>query len=217
MCDSHLRFIYAAAAAPGHTNDDRVFCKLELLNKWLDELEREFFVIGNNTYTLKDSLQIPFSGSEKQSDNFNRAFCFWLSQLRICIEMAFGLLTTKWRIFRSNLLFATDRNSQIIQVAMKLHNYVINYDKLKLERDMGMEFDNLERFGVKPLADGPGGNHGFLPLEESLSEREKEAYRKCMKDGGVTMKENDGEEVGVSDPRDLILEQLRERGMDRPL
>ena len=110
--------------------------------------------------------------------------CFWLSQFHICTEIAFGLLTIKWRIFCTKLLFATDRNSQIIQVAMKLYNYVINYDKLKLGRDMGMDFDDLERFGVEPLVDGPEGNSGFLLLEETLSEREKKAYRKSMEEGG---------------------------------
>ena len=129
--------------------------------------------------------------------------------------MAFGLLTTKWRIFRSNLSFATDRNSQIIRVAMKLHNFVINYDKLKLGRDVGMEFDDLDRFGVEPLADGPKGNRGYLPSENSLSKKEKEDYRRVMAEGGVTVREE--EEVGVSDRRDHILEQLRERGMERPL
>ena len=111
MCDSHLQFIYMAVVAPGRTNDAQAFRKLKLLNKWLDELKREFFVVGDNAHPLKDSLQIPFSGSEKQSDNFKCAFCFWLSQLHIRIEMAFGLLTTKWRIFRTNLSFATNRNS----------------------------------------------------------------------------------------------------------
>ena len=82
---------------------------------------------------------------------------------------------------------------------------------------MGVEFDDLERFGVDPLADGPKGNHGFFKFEESLSEREKEAYRKSMEDRGVPMKENGGDEVGVSDRRDLILERLQERGMERPL
>ena len=79
MCDSHLRFIYMAVAGPGRTNDARAFRKLEILRKWLDELEQEFFIIGDNAYPLMNSLQIPFSGSEKQSDDFKRALCFWLS------------------------------------------------------------------------------------------------------------------------------------------
>ena len=60
----------------------------------------------------------------------------------------------------------------------------------------GIGWNDLERFGVEPLA-----------------EREKAAYRKSMEDGGVPMKENDGDEVGVSDRRDLILERLQERGI----
>ena len=61
MCDSHLRFIYMAIAGPGRTNDARAFRKLEILRKWLDKLEQEFFILGDNAYPLMNSLQIPFS------------------------------------------------------------------------------------------------------------------------------------------------------------
>ena len=49
----------------------------------------------------------------------------YLSQMRICIEMTFGQLTTKWRIFRSNLNYLTQKNGQIMYMGAKLHNYVI--------------------------------------------------------------------------------------------
>ena len=94
MCDSHLRFIYLAVAAPGRTNDCRAFNRLDNLLEWLKKLPKAFFIIGDNAYPLSDALQIPFSGADKH-DDFNRAFNYWLSQLRIRIEMAFGLLTTK--------------------------------------------------------------------------------------------------------------------------
>ena len=67
---------------------------------------------------------IPFTSAEILGEGY-RAYNFYLSQLRICIEMAFGLLTTKWRKLRSTLNFATCKNAQIIQVCTKLHNFVI--------------------------------------------------------------------------------------------
>ena len=59
----------------------------------------------NNAYPLLKSLSIPFSGTDAW-DEYNDSYNFHLSQLRICIEMCFGRLTTKWRIFRSKLLAA---------------------------------------------------------------------------------------------------------------
>ena len=74
--------------------------------------------------------------------------------------MAFGRLTTKWRIFRSDLNCATAKNCQIIRVGIKLHNYVINADNLNLCR---YESDNFNDLGVEPLENGPAGNRGYLP------------------------------------------------------
>ena len=181
------------------------------------KLQKDFFVIGDNAYPLSDALQIPFSGADKH-DDFNHAFNYWLSQLRIRIEMAFGLLTTKWRIFRGDLTCCTARNSQIIRVAAKLHNFVINYDKLMLGRDVGENFEDVDAFGVEPLPGGPDDNRGFLPSEFSLSEEEAALQiahqEERMQEGweGMVVEE---EEVQTT-RRDRILQALKERGMDRP-
>ena len=58
----------------------------------------DFFLVGDNAYPLSDKLLIPFSGATKHR-TYCRTYNFYLSQLRIRIEMAFGRLSTKWRIF----------------------------------------------------------------------------------------------------------------------
>ena len=78
--------------------------------------------------------------------------------------MAFGRLTTKWRIFRSDLNCSTKKNCQIIRVGIKLHNYVINADNLNLLR---FNCNNFNDLGVEPLVDGPPGNRGYFPTEPS--------------------------------------------------
>ena len=77
--------------------------------------------------------------------------------------MAFRRLTTKWRIFRSDLLSenGTQTNCQIIRVGAKLHNYVINADRLNFRHVPDDNFDTLE---VEALVDGPNGNVGYLPI-----------------------------------------------------
>lgn len=125
ICDHQLRFIYFAVAAPGSTNDARALNKCIHLCQWIDGLEGSpFFLVGDNAYTGKDQLLVPFSGSN--ITEAQRTYNFFLSQVRIRIEMAFGRLTTKWRIFRCNLENGTRRNSMICRVAAVLHNFVIN-------------------------------------------------------------------------------------------
>jgi hypothetical protein len=70
----------------------------------------------------------PHNATKLWSDS-NIAFNFYLSQLRIRIEMAFGRLTTKWRRLRTTKNFAPAKNAKIIHVCTKLHNYVIRKSK----------------------------------------------------------------------------------------
>ena len=77
--------------------------------------------------------------------------------------MTFGRLTTKWRIFRSDLLSenGTQKNCQIICCAAKLHNHVINADNLNFLKVADDDYETLE---VQPLEEGPEGNIGYLPM-----------------------------------------------------
>ena len=159
MCDSNLRIIYTSVAGPGKMNDARAFRKLKYLQQWLEQLDDQFFCSGDNAYPLSNNMLIPFSGTSRH-DEHNLTYNFYLSQLRIRVEMAFGRLTTKWRIFRTDLNCSNEKNCMIIRVGIKLHNYVINSDDLKLNR---YDCNNYRDLGVEPLDDGPQGNRGYLP------------------------------------------------------
>ena len=99
---------------------------------------------------------IPFTSAEILGEGY-RAYNFYLSQLRIRIEMAFGLLTTKWRRLRSILNFATRKNAQIIRVCTKLHNFVIRM--AHAEGNGAGRVGQFQGDTVNPLT------YGILPLE----------------------------------------------------
>ena len=106
--------------------------------------------------------------------------------------MCFGRLTTKWRIFRSDLTFSTKKNSLIARVGAKLHNYVINADRLNF---INTDNDNHLEFEIEPLIYGPIGNMGYLPTEN----------RRLFHN-----------EVDQGEYRALKLRMIRERDMQRP-
>jgi hypothetical protein len=54
------------------------------------------------------------------------AFNFFLSQLRILVEQAFGMLVMKWHIFKRPLEAKFWQTMLIIEAAFCLHNYCIN-------------------------------------------------------------------------------------------
>ena len=103
VCDANLYFIHLAVAGKGQSNDARAFRKMTVLWQWIESLkDRGYFIIGDNAYPIMNTLLIPFSGVEA-GDPWKDAYNFYLSQLRIRIEMCFGRLTIKWRIFRTDL------------------------------------------------------------------------------------------------------------------
>lgn len=161
ICDANLRFLYVAIAAPGKTNDSRAFSRLLELRKWLNELPEEYFLIGDGAYAISNKMLIPYAGAEKHTP-YKRTYNFYLSQMRIRIEMAFGRLTTKWRIFRRDLSYSTRMNSNIIQAAFRLHNFVIDNENISFQKlSVG---NTLEQWGVDPLLHGPNGNNGYLNI-----------------------------------------------------
>ena len=110
--------------------------------------------------------------------------------------MAFGRLVTKWRIIHTNLNHSLKKNALIIQVAARLHNFVIDSDRIQYTRaSSGLDLAN---FGVEPMpADKfPRGSRGFLP----------------------SVPKNDGEtaEAINTGRRDWIIEEIRDRGLLQP-
>ena len=191
VCDSKLRFIYLSINSPGKTNDARAFQRCDSLQEWLDKLPEQYFLIGDNAYQLNSTMLVPFQGSQKRND-INTLFNFYLSQLRIRVEMAFGQMTTKWRIFRKNLDFSLHKNTIIIEAAAKLHNYVIESDGVHFDCSSGEM--SIEDFGVETLELGALENRGYLPSSLDKDEQ-KELDQKR---------------------RNSIIDEIRERQLFRP-
>ena len=190
ICDHRLRFIYFGITSPGKTGDARALNKCIKLRQWMEKHLKNspFFFVGDNAYVLCDELLIPYSGNNMTESQ--RTYNFYLSQMRIRIEMAFGRLTTKWRVFRTKLENTTETNSKICSVAAILHNYIIN------ETDIDERADGF----ISPLPGAPSDNLGYLPAQ---GDDEEET-------GGVS-----GE--GYSHRRMAFLSIVQRDGMVRPL
>ena len=119
--DSQCRFVFAALAAPGGVNDIMAYRKTGL-HIYCQNLPTGKYIIGDNAYVCSEHVLTPFSGDErknKQKDAFN----FYLSQLRIRIEMTFGLLVNKWRIFKRPLQMKVKNVGRVFLCATRLHNF----------------------------------------------------------------------------------------------
>ena len=200
LCDPDLIFNYVCIAAPGKTNDVRAFGRCTGLVDWLDNLPDQYFISGDNAYILSKKILIPFNGPEVFNET-NRTYNFYLSQLRIRVEMAFGLLTTKWRRLRTNLNFSQPMNALIIRVCFKLHNYCI-----RMSNDIhNSPTNDPTEYGIEPYINGTGTNDtyefGFLPT--NCNDDDTFSFFSCSN----------------TDPsrRDSVVADITSRAIQRPL
>jgi hypothetical protein len=124
VCDSNCRFIYAALAAPGGANDIAAYRSITL-PEMIEKLPLGNYVLGDNAYVCSEHLLTPFPGDEKK-EGVKDVYNFYLSQCRIRIEMTFGRLVNKWRIFRRPLQLKLSNTAKLFLCATRLHNYCID-------------------------------------------------------------------------------------------
>jgi DDE superfamily endonuclease len=128
-CDHHCRFVFLGVAGPGNLGDREAVNAVPLGNL-VESLPGLFCVIGDCAYTPTEHFVPIFRGENAQlpiNDNFN----FYASQLRIRIEMAFGLMVKKWGILHRPLSIKLRNVSKLIVVIGQLHNFCINERLLK--------------------------------------------------------------------------------------
>ena len=91
----------------------------------IEQLPLGKYVIGDNAYVCTEHILTPFPGSQRDKPK-NNAYNFYLSQLRIQIEMTFGLFVNKWRIFKCTLQVKLKKCWKSFLCATRLHNFCIN-------------------------------------------------------------------------------------------
>ena len=120
-CDSHCRFVYVALAAPGSSSDLVALRKTTLSDK-IANLPLGRYVIGDNAYVCTENLLTPFPGTQ-HSVPANNNYNFFLSQLRIRIEMTFGRFTNRWRMFQRPVQVKLRNLGKLFMCAAMLHNF----------------------------------------------------------------------------------------------
>ena len=196
-CDVHLRFLWFGVVGPGKTNDNVAFPRCGELYKTVMDLPFGLFFVGDAAYTLCETLLVPFTGSQRDNAD-NDAFNFYLSQLRIRIEMSFGRLVRKFAILQRNMETQMSTTSTILMVCARLHNYVINCELLEKGGDLGggvndelKEDDDLHC----TLMEGTPAGMQYLPI---LPDEEFKVIR------------------GMSMTRLALVEEIRRKNHRRP-
>lgn len=191
MCDARLRFHLFAVVAPGQTND-AVAYEATGLHDIIDKFPSGLYIVGDAAYVLTEHLLVPFTGSCRQ-DADKDSYNFFLSQLRIRIEMSFGLLTTKWRCLRKKLENTLENTAIILEACARMHNYVLDCKIAREEEEEdveGGEDDSQHEIHVMP---GSPLGWGYLPTVDTF----------------ISL-------PGSSLTREAVLRKIRRHGFRRP-
>ena len=130
LVDSDYIFRFCSAVCTGATHDALAY-SVSGLKREIDKgaLFGIFYIVGDEAYTLSNSLitPCPKSNADVDQDNFN----FFQSSMRMHIEQAFGMLVSRWRILRGGLQYSVAISTKIICLLMKLHNFILQNDTSK--------------------------------------------------------------------------------------
>ena len=185
VCDAKCRFQFFGIVAPGKCGDQVAFERTPLF-QYAQQLPDSFYIIGDAAYSVGEKMLTPFTGGHR-GDPSKDAYNFFLSQLRIRIEMSFGLLTNKWRILHAPLQTLLELSSEVLMSCAQLHNFCIDEDGEHRGSSTDavlacVEPDNRSQFGW-----------GYTPTVHN--------FRSIP---------------GTSIMRDMLLRKVTQQGMQRP-
>jgi hypothetical protein len=124
---------------------DRDAIDLVALGSLVKNLPGLYCVIADCAYTATEKLVPIFRGDMARIPR-NDVFNFYASQLRIRIEMAFGLMVQKWGILSRPLRIKIRKVKKLIIAVARLHNYCINRRLLAERRKLKKKGDGVVQY-----------------------------------------------------------------------
>jgi hypothetical protein len=130
ICDSEGRFLEVWITSPASASDYITY----ITSPFYQNLKAPGFLkpglalFGDNAYVTKRFMVSPFKSAVRGvRDDYN----FFQSQLRIRIEMAFGMLTQRWGVLRKPLAasLGIQKQLRIAEACCRLHNFCLKKDE----------------------------------------------------------------------------------------
>ena len=130
ICDHNLKFRWIEMKWPAATSDYMAWVTSSLalkLENDIDMIIEGGTIVGDCAYVKKLYMATPLKGF---LGGYEDAYNFYLSQLRITIERAFGVLVHRWAILRAPLICPIAKVSPLVLSLVRLHNFCIDQNEL---------------------------------------------------------------------------------------
>ena len=140
IVDHRKKVRWVSYSHKGASHDSSCFHETDLYKNKLTGMrdylyEHGLYILGDSAYSLESFLLCLYLQPMYKSaeDTFN----FYHSSARITVECAFGEIDLRWGIFWKRLMYSLEHTAIIIEGAMCLHNFLVDYrDDMKHERDL---------------------------------------------------------------------------------
>ncbi|GFQ68226.1 DDE Tnp4 domain-containing protein [Trichonephila clavata] len=134
--DANYKFVLVDIGAESHNSDVGVF-KNSIFGQSLEKGTLDlpypveipgttkmlpFLFIGDEAFPLKSNLMRPYPGVALSKDK--TIFNYRLSRARRCVENAFGIMASRFRIFRKPLVSSLETSTFTVAAAVCLHNFI---------------------------------------------------------------------------------------------
>ncbi|KAJ8685828.1 hypothetical protein QAD02_021621 [Eretmocerus hayati] len=141
VCDSDFIFTLVHIGEMGSCNDAGIFAScpigqmLERQELGLprgtaflpgSDIRTPCFFIGDDAFSLSERVVVPFPG--QHLTEAQRIFNYRISRPRRVIESAFGILSSRFRIFRTYIPFQPNVVDNIVYASVILHNFLKIYE-----------------------------------------------------------------------------------------
>ena len=126
--DHRCCFRWADICHPGSASDYTAWLTSDVGSKLQDPdqtiVAPGLTIIGDNAFVESNHMSVPIPGKHvtQEEDAYN----FYLSQLRITVERAFGILVHRFAILRTPISLSIKKVPALVMSLMRLHNWYID-------------------------------------------------------------------------------------------
>jgi hypothetical protein len=215
IADWNKKIVFRSILSRGAEHDSTAFKNTSLykwlLQNWESMVQKGFYLIGDTAYGMRSFLHTPYDDAMHGTaeDNYN----FFHSSSRITIECAFGEITLRWGIFWRALKFSLKMNCMVIDVCMRLHNFIVERrdanDRFSTSLDRDVFDDDCRRFfAIHPFLEDIGVRGGEDDIQRNQDGEVSHGGRSSRAE---TCSAHNGKQW-----RDMIRDEIARQNLVRP-
>ena len=136
--DANYKFTTIDVGSMGRFSDGNIFSSSPLGKKLMRqtlalpqptlfgtaEVPLPYVFVGDKAFPLAENLMRPYPRRSVTDNHENKMFNYRLSRARQCVECAFGILASRFRVFRRPFEIKVESVVNVTKAACVLHNYL---------------------------------------------------------------------------------------------